>query len=370
MKTVLPKIDKRITNQPAKAHGILMYDRDNLYPQRMRDYVNASGTTTSCVNIYGKFIRGKGFEDKNFYKTIIDKEGCTVDQLLRHVSQDKALYNGFAIHVMYNLFGNIVSATPINFEYCRLGDQAKIGKIAVYDDWDRQIRPKIEYGQIEWYDRFDLNKNAVLNQIEAAGGIENYKGQILWKTPNKKYPMAPYDSIIEDVIVDAGVKIFRLKGVTSSFLASVMVEYPYEPESDDEKLEVKGTWEEFQGVDRAGKAIIVFNPNMDKASVTVKTLDLQNNDKMFELTNKTCKQSIRGSFSQPPSLFGENEGAVFSSVQIKDGYDFYNSFTEDERIMIEEVFRTIFSAWETQINVSGNYSIIPLSFGTSTVNNG
>lgn len=373
MKSNLPEVEKRIVVKDSRTDNIQNYDEDNLYPQRIRDYIRSSGTAQSCVNLYGKFVRGKGLADSNFYKTKINSKGLTVDQLHRKLTQDKAKHAGFAFHVNYNLLGEIVNLNYVNFEFCRFATDSMpeySGRIAVYDDWERIKRRSIEKDLIKWYNFY--NPETVLDEIEQAGGIDNYQGQIFYFSPlYGEYPLAPCDSVLEDVITDAGIKDFRLRQVTTSFIGSHIVEYPYEFQSDKERDEEKENWSNFQGTSNANKIILVENPDAEKSGIKIHALDIQNNDKLFEITNRTCKDSIIESFGQPPQLLGVSvAGKLGTADEIRDAYDFYNSYTEDDRIQMEEVYKDVFSRWSYNINPSGNYTIIPLSFGTTNNNIG
>jgi hypothetical protein len=59
MKTYLPQIERRILVRPNQTFGILNYDMDNAYPQRMLELVAGSPTAKDCWNKRAKFIAGK-----------------------------------------------------------------------------------------------------------------------------------------------------------------------------------------------------------------------------------------------------------------------------------------------------------------------
>ena len=102
MKLTRSVIPARKVDKDFKQLGILGYDFDNGYVQRMTDITNASGTAKACIKAYRKFIEGKGFKDLIFYKTPINSKGLTLDKLLRKTAGDFANYSGFAMHVNYN----------------------------------------------------------------------------------------------------------------------------------------------------------------------------------------------------------------------------------------------------------------------------
>ena len=47
---------KRVNTRDDKSLQIQSYDFDNVYPQRIRNAINSSGTGTSCTNLYTKQI--------------------------------------------------------------------------------------------------------------------------------------------------------------------------------------------------------------------------------------------------------------------------------------------------------------------------
>ena len=65
-------------------------------------------------------------------------------------------------------------------------------KIAVHPDWSGKTRKgkalQVKKENIDYIDVFNPQKDVILAQIEAAGGIEYHKGQILWVSmAGKKY---------------------------------------------------------------------------------------------------------------------------------------------------------------------------------------
>ena len=95
MKTYLPQIERRILVRPNQTFGILNYDLDNAYPQRMLELVAASPTAKDCWNKRAKFIGGNGFEEPDLGKQPINQKGLTLARLLKAVATDKALFSGF-----------------------------------------------------------------------------------------------------------------------------------------------------------------------------------------------------------------------------------------------------------------------------------
>jgi hypothetical protein len=95
MKTYLPQIERRILVRPNQTFGILNYDMDNAYPQRMLELVGQSPTAKDCWNKRAKFIAGNGFEETTLGKQIVNSKGLTIAKLLKAIATDKALVSRF-----------------------------------------------------------------------------------------------------------------------------------------------------------------------------------------------------------------------------------------------------------------------------------
>lgn len=364
-------IDYRLKVKRNKTDGVQNYDYDNLYPQRVREIVRASGTASNCVNTYAKFLRGSGFRDKNFYKSKINSKGLTPDKLLRKITQDFSLWHGFAILVKYNFLLKVQEVFHIPWEYCRKPEEedAKgIGKIIVYDNWDKQKNKSIDKEKYSYIDIHSEDPLIIKRQSEVEGW-DLWKGQVLWVSADgNDYPLAIYDSVIEDIRTDSGIKIYRLRLTTTNFMGSHVVELPYEFATEEEREAFLTNLKGFQGAENASKMLVLENKEASDTPIQITKIDIQDGDKMFETTNRTCKDSILEAFSMPPILVGvQVAGKLGSSTDLKDAYDYYNLVTSDERIMFEEIFTLLFNKFFTPINPTFDYSILPLNYSTGEV---
>lgn len=109
--------------------GIQSYGEDNLYPQILNNIISASSTGSECVERYADFIEGNGFRDVSFSEYTVNRRGDTADDIHTLVCKDVAKYDGFALHVNYNIFGEIVEIQHIPFENCRLQEEDENGYV-------------------------------------------------------------------------------------------------------------------------------------------------------------------------------------------------------------------------------------------------
>ena len=375
MKTYLPQIERRILVRPNQTFGILNYDLDNAYPQRMLELVAASPTAKDCWNKRAKFIAGNGFEEPGLGKQIVNQKGLTLAKLLKAAATDKALFTGFGIHVNYNANFKIASVNYVKFEDIRMGDTDcpdTADKYALYSDWGRKTWKNIMRSKITFLDKYNPDEQAIKNQVLAAGGWENYKGQLYYFNPEvDDYPLIEADSVWEDFETEAGIKIFNNREVTTGFLPSTMLFMQSRREEADnsrpgnDELPYSNTPSQlekdlgsFQGAKSAQK-IIVIEYEDEASKPEFKPYSIQNNDKLFEATEKSVEARIIKGFSIPKELINaEKSSGLSNGGEKKQAICEFNDNTSPDRLELSETFAEIFSHFYTGINPTGNWNIL------------
>lgn len=369
MKTSVVKIPSRISLPPDKQTGIICYDASNQYPQLIERLNDSSGRSKSCVDTFAKFMSGDGFADPAFAKSVVGANGLIADKLLRHIAKSLALYRGFALHINFNLLGEITEINPTPFKEWRLsaddeGNYTK--KLKHYTDWGKESYQRIRKDLIVEYDEFNPSK--AVEQITEAGGIQNYKGQVYYFSLDgyAKYPKATIDPVIEDVASDAFAKEFRLNNLSTNFLAFYFL-VTGKCEDDSERDTYKKMIAQFQGADKAGRIIHVEKEN-DTDTFDLKKADIQDVDGLFELTEKSVMDGIRRPFKIPPVLLGDQVPGKLGTTQqeLTDAINAYNWFTLDDRNLIVEEVSKLMQYYFMPVNPSGNYSIKPLQATLTT----
>lgn len=351
--------DKRISKKISKQEGIISYDDDNAYPQRVENIINSSPIGSLCHDLSVKFIVGNGFADSQFYKAKVNNKGLTTDKLLRKIADNLKKFNGVAIHVNYNAAFEKTSYNFIPFRWCRLTNEESEhpNMVAVYDDWEK-IEGRIKKDEIEYLHFFNDNPVVIQQQVDEAGGWENYKGQIYYYTNvGKSYPLSPVDSVLEDMQTDAAVKLFKFRNVKTNFMASHFIEVD-EFESDDEREEFNSTLEEFQGSDNTMKMMVVEKKAGQESAITLQKVDIQDVDKLYEYTETSIVNSVIRRYLIPPVLLLQTAGKMGTSKEIQDAVNYYNGVVDYEQLIIEEIFTELFR--NSLIKNNGNFSIISL----------
>lgn len=362
-------------------------DRRNNYPNETKIIAENSGALKRCLKIYNNFLFGQGMtESGDFWKTKINAKGLRVDQLLRRII-DEYKHRGIALHIGYN--GNLdpCSIIPFPFETIRLKnnrdlmDYEKYKYITVLKYHPNWCAFNFMRKDIVDFNLYNSDKEVIKRQIELAGGFDKWNGQMFYFGENGEvaYPHNSFHSVVEDCISDIYMKRAKNATTSTNFMASHVIQQPFgfdeiasNIEGDNEgkrkgkELEaefIKGL-EGFQGGENAGKILLIQNKSRDTEGkmipYLITKLEMQNYDKVFEITEKTVHDNIRDNFLIPEVLSSMGKG--FATDEIVNGYNYYNQIIKQDQQVIEEIFMTLFKNWWKPINPSGNYSITPLSY--------
>jgi hypothetical protein len=361
------KASKRVDYPSIYNLGIIGYGVNNLYPQDLKNLVGGSDSAGSCISRYIDFIEGWGFADTKFAETKINQKGETADDLAVLISDDLANFSGFALHVNYNALGKIVEIQHIPFENCRLcepNEEGEIAQIAVHIDWTGKTKRdnkiiKVCKENIDYIKVF--NPIFALQEIDECGGIENYKGQILYisMAGSQTYPLPKHDKVIPQMSAEEGLGNISNLNIRNNFLPSgllfineafdtvnksnegVQLEFNFDGGIEKDIAKIKS--------DENTSSIAIIRPNVPLDSIDnfFKFVNLKGNnfDKDFSETTKTATEKIYAAFNQEIFYRIRNGSMGFSSEIMSQAYEFYSTVTSRERRMIERTFDKIMKFW-------------------------
>lgn len=373
---------KRFSTAYLSTLNIQSYGEGNLYPQRMLDLILNSPTGGGCVERYQQFLEGNGYNDTDFSEYIVNRGGDTVDDIHRLISRDMALFHGFALHVNYNLACEIVELQYIPFQNCRLeeeNDQGQVLLIAVHPDWSgrktrKGKRISVDLNSVTKIHTFNPKKEVVIAQIVEAGGIEHYKGQVLWFSMDGKYeyPRPIYDKVVTNLSTDEALDNVKYRNARNNFLMSGMlirkkgaalgIDADGNPiESEDNDRDFARSLDAFQG-DMNCCTIMDVTVQADEDVPDFKSVEGTNFDSKFKCTEESVTSRIYCAFGQEPWLCIRNGKLGFSGQVIAEAYEYYNSYTAPQRRALSRAIRSIFTHWYEVANKSGDYLVQPLVY--------
>lgn len=377
---VVKKPQRRIDTSYIMRFKMQAYGYDNLYPQNLARITDASGTATLCLNRYSRFIEGYGFNDELLSSYTFNKQGDTADDILRFVAQDLAKYGGFAIHVNYNVLCQVSEIHHVPFEDCRLeetDDKGNVAHILLHPDWTQKKtrngkRLMVNDKNIERLNVFNPSPDIVAKEIEDAGGIDSFKGQILWCSLNGKfvYPIPSYDAVITEISTDEGLGNIKYRNVRNNFLVSCMlitkkgiprIGSETGNEIDDGSMISDEDLKKFQGDENTSKILAVELEN-DEDEPKVVAFPTRNYDKEFNVTDASVIERIYSQFHQE-LFYAIRIGKLgFSGQVMQDAYEYYAGEVTTEQRFIERAFKKILENWSDPTLATVDLTLQPLKY--------
>jgi len=338
-----------------KRKDVFNWGLDNLYPQLVEGLINQSVTSKLCVDKVAKAIYGKSFGDAG--DIIVNRDGETLNEVLRLTARDYAKYNNVFLHIGYNgeLEIKSIKLIPVtNVRTFKDDDTGYSGKYVVYNNWDKS-KGKIDEKGFKMYDRFNPIKKVIESQIEKAGNITKYKGQILHiqKESSTVYSLPDLNPVLSEALLEKNSATFRSRGAEKGFLnTKLMVVQPFS--SDDERYDFKQALDDLQGPQNAGNVLLLEASNVsDDLDSQVKLEDLSSkyNDKLFEYSDVQARKNISLAFGVPLGLVDVSEASLFgnSGELLKQMKQMLWESKEEERDMLESAFNKLMKNYSEQI---------------------
>lgn len=378
MKVTVLDIVKRLVKWDKKLE-IYLNGEDNLYPERIDRVINNSVTAKMASEMMVQYVIGKGFgEADNFQindkQKLIDFAIDVADSLVRQ--------RGVAIHFDYNLNFEAINPKVLDFTKVRLGKKDSNfynGKIVFKNDWNDQKEKEIVF------DVFNKNATVVKAQIEKAGSIEKYKGQVLFINLDSRYfyPLSRIDAVLNDCDSESQAAIYKNMILRKGFFGKQIIMTPPLVSNDEPQMvlndagqmvrnhefakrqaeadEVKKTIESFIGSENAGGALMIESPDFINGIDTIfkiQTISSDLNDKMFEYTENSVSKNILMAFNNlPVALVKSPDSAMFgnSGESLMEAKKMYWENTSKERNKLETIINDIVQNLPTW---NGQYSQI------------
>lgn len=349
-----------------KKLGIHKNGVDNNYPELVESLIANSVTASQCANLMATYISGRGFGKAN--STIVNEnKGTTLLQFIQDIAESIAYHKGVFIQVNYNLNYEITDMDVLPFTDCRVGkkdDTGYNGKILVHPHWD-----KAKKDEIRAVDIFNPKKEVLKSQIDKAGSIQKYNGQIFYfKFGKAIYPFSPIHPCLEDADSEKRAAIYKNTSLRKGFFGKTLVVTKPLVDNTIKELEPKEyqaqvserdsfreTIQEFVGAENADGVLhleMEFAGDKIEEEILFKNIESNIDDKLFAFTEESVSDNIRMCFNNVPSaLIHSKDGALFSSSgeAIKAMKEFYQDQTNDERMMVEEIVRKLMKKFKTKV---------------------
>lgn len=380
----LPPTEAPIDIRYLQKYGIQSYDTDNLYPQNVLNIVGSSKTGSGCLERYKDFMEGDGIASTILSDMRVNRQGETLADIHGLVCDDIATFDGFAIHVNYNEEGRIVDMHNIPFENVRLcepDEEMVVKTVAIHPDWSGRLTKngkavKVDKANIDFIDVFNPNPEIVKAQILREGGINHYKGQVLYvsKAGYLRYPMSVFDAVLTDMSTDEGISNLMLRNARNNFLpCGAFVHYKSQSLQDDEDMvESEDYSEDLRHLQGDTNALAIMDITVETKEEVPEFLPFtgKNIDKDFTATDDAVKEAIYSKFGQEAFLAVRLGKLGFSGTLMQEANDDYARRCIKRQRMVSKAYLAILSHWfeelGTEVTMDSLY-VIPLTYAVKTI---
>jgi len=344
--------------KPDRRNDVFNFGADNAYPSLIEQLISMSVTSKACVDKCAKAIYGKSFG--NIGNIIVNKEGQSLNELLRVAGREYAKHNNLFLHIGYNAALEITSIKVVPNTHVRKGkadDKGYSGKMVVYSNWDRAESKKVEKSKFQYVDVYNPNEKVITSQIEAAGSIKKYKGQILHiqKDSGSIYSLSDLNPVLPEALLEANSQTFRSRGASKGFLnTKLMVVQPFA--SEDERDDFSSDLEQLQGGENAGNVLILeaaaTTDNLDN-QMKLEDLSSPYNDELFQYSDLQARKNIALAMGVPLGLIDVADTSLFgnSGELLKSMKSILWESREEDRDMITEALQRLMKKWNGEKNL-------------------
>jgi hypothetical protein len=358
MKIHFQELKKDILSVKAdKRTKLFNWGLDNSFPSLVETLINHSVTSKSCIDKVAKAIYGKAFGEAG--KIIVNKDGQSLNEVLRISAREYAKHNNLFLHIGYNAELKINSIKVIPATNVRVGkadDNGHSGKFIIYGNFNKEDG-KVDETAFKYVDKFNPLKVVIEAQIENAGSILAYKGQVLHiqKDSNSVYSLTDLNPVLSEALLEKNSQTFRSKGAEKGFLnTKLMVVQPFS--SEDERRQFTNQLNDLQGAENSGSVLLLESSNVsDNLDNQMKLEDLSStyNDKLFEYSDSQAEKNICKAFSVPLLLINPSDNSMFgnSGELLKQAKLQLWENKEEERLQLEECFNKLLSNFTDEITL-------------------
>jgi hypothetical protein len=300
----------------------LLYDSDNLYPQRLLTSLSCPIHNAIC-NTKRTYSIGEGLNwDKQDLDLTKFLEGIDVNHLLDKSMYDMILFGGFSWLIKWSLnLQYIVSVEHVSYAKVRIEFPEVDGNYSGYwvsGDWSAYLASQ-RY-QPQYIEKFDENvrdtRKCYLINFASYSPTRNY------------YAIPDYHAVIKWLNLDLEIANFHTNNVKNGFVNTAFLAMPPVGDENQEREFVKRANNMYSGTNNAGRLMVAFGEPSAAGGTTMPVftpINTSNNADIYaNLQSEIKTQIISGHGLNSPTLaglagqggLGGNASEIKTSVEI------------------------------------------------------
>lgn len=350
-----------------KRLGVIFDGEDNLKSLVVENLIDNSPTAYQCAWLYESFIGGGGFEvdmsNINLSEDEFDPQNP--NDLLFDISEVVSRHQGVFINVGYNANYEKDSFKIIPYTLCKVGKKDSndfSGKILVSPKgWGKSLKKD----EVDIFDVYNPRPDVIQAQVDAAGGWENYKGQIKFFKISKKYtyPKSLIETAYTFADTEGQLGLYYNGTAKRSFENSTIIRHrKFESKQDEDAFEknVKA----LSGFENSSSKLLVEDDWDDETNKTgnirFDTIKNEVRSEKYAHFENSSANYIRKAFKNiPPQLVDYVAGKLgnTSGEDLIKAQSIYNSLISKDQEKLEMLFQELFRNYKYDINPSNNWTI-------------
>ncbi len=327
---------------------IIPYGKDNLYPQRILKAIKGSPTARGCMHRFGEFVFGHGITTP-IGEEVVNRDGESLNDILYHILfQGYAPFSGFALHLNFNLLGEIIEISSVDLSIIRKKRDEKTCQIG---KWEAGGNSSFLLSEEEDHVLDLYGKNDPIEGIKRKG-IKDYKGQIFYFCPGGDfYPESFLQACIMSAEFESDLQLQYASNVKNGFASSGIYKYVNNLTGKDMKdrdNEVEKMIRDISGPGASG-SIITEKVTMSRVNTPApfkafEPIGIRSVDGLYKITQKQAEQAILKTAKMPDILLGVSNNGLFNTASFADAKEYKNEDTAMDRKIISRVLNKIKNA--------------------------
>ena len=287
------------------------FGEDNLYPARLIELYDSSAMHHTAIQAIKDGIFGEGIE--TIGTEYINSKGETIDDIFEKITLDYALFNGYALNVIWNREGTAIAEVyHIAFNDVRSGKFDEDDEVVEYfysSKWsDIRKYPPTAYRAFSPTDNKEENASQIFYYYEYSPG-------------NLFYPLPSYSGGINDITLDVKISRFHVNSISNGLAPSLFISFKNGiPDPESRRAVYEEIRNTYAGEENSGRFFLSFSDADTAPEVT----PIQGtNDAMYTTLEERVSSRILTSHRiTSPALLGIKDANGFNSVadEIKVAY--------------------------------------------------
>lgn len=339
---IIHNTQKEITGQK-----FYQYGDKNIYPQYLFSLYSSVSCLKSIINGISDYVVGENISIiRPEFAEQINRNGETIEDLVKQIAVDLAIYGGFALNIIRNKSGKIAEIYNINFQNLRSNKDNT--EFYYSTDWTKS------YGRV---------KSTVYKKFRTDGtepsSVFYYKNE-----KYRVYPAPLWEGAVNSAECLKHISEFHLNSLYNGLSSDYIINFNSGRPTDEQKAEIEESLsEKFTGYNNAGRQMLSFNTDLQHKT-TVEALPQTNFIDRYNSLYQTSIKDIFTSFRAHPAIFGlPTENTGFNSQDLSEAFKIFNT------TVILPIQKTIKRCFERIFETKEVIAIKPLtiSFGEEQV---